>query len=220
MSARLLNLLDRLPSSAQRWLMILVPLALLGVLVTGFVLAPQGTGRHPEQASVTGRLLPPTQTAATPAPAQPTRTGEVQRPRTRSRAAHHPQVRGPVSEQPAAPPPNSAEGLRLVVARRFAIAYMPYQVGRLPGWARTAIERTCTPAFARYLLDQPAQLTPLQAAHPKTIETYRVASVEPAGAPDTVVVSYVSEQDSADTGEFVLRLVGEHGHWLVARLEA
>jgi len=79
MSARLLNLLDRLPSSAQRWLMILVPLALLGVLVTGFVLAPQGTGRHPEQASVTGRLLPPTPTAATPAPAQPTRTGEVER---------------------------------------------------------------------------------------------------------------------------------------------
>jgi hypothetical protein len=108
----------------------------------------------------------------------------------------------------------------LAVARRFAVAYMPYQVGRLPGWARTAIKATCTPALARYLLGQPAQLTPLQAAHPKTIETYRVATVEPAGGPDTVVVSYVSKQDSADTGEFVLKLVSEHGHWLVARLEA
>ena len=47
----------------------------------------------------------------------------------------------------------------LAVARSFAVAYMPYQVGRLPRWARTAIERTCTPAFARYLLAQPAQLT-------------------------------------------------------------
>jgi hypothetical protein len=110
--------------------------------------------------------------------------------------------------------------MMLAAARRFAVAYMPYQVGRLPRWARTAIEQTSTPEFARYLLAQPAQLTPLQAAHPKTIETYRVASVEPAGAPDTVAVNYVSEQDSADTGEFLLRLVKVHGRWLVARLEA
>ena len=108
----------------------------------------------------------------------------------------------------------------LAVARSFAVAYMPYQVGRLPQWARTAIERTCTPAFARYLLAQPALLTPLQGAHPKTIETYRVASVEPAGAQATVAVSYVSQEDTADTGEFVLRLVKQHGHWQVARLEA
>ena len=96
----------------------------------------------------------------------------------------------------------------LAVARRFAIAYMPYQVGRLPPWARTAIYRTCTPAFARYLLAQPAQPTPLQAAHPNAIESYRVASVEPAGAPDTVAVSHVSAQDSADTGEFALTSAG------------
>jgi hypothetical protein len=108
----------------------------------------------------------------------------------------------------------------LAVARSFAVAYMPYQVGRLPRWARAAIERTCTPAFARYLLAEPAQLTPLQAAHPKAIETYRVASVEPAGDPDTVAVSYVSEQAGADTGEFLLRLAREHGRWLVADLEA
>ena len=108
----------------------------------------------------------------------------------------------------------------LAVARRFAVAYMPYQVGRLPSWVRTAIEGTCTPGFARYLLAQPARVTALQAAHPNTVETYRVASVEPAGTPDTVAVSYVSEQDSADTGELLLRLVREHGRWLVASLEA
>lgn len=108
----------------------------------------------------------------------------------------------------------------LAVARRFAVAYMAYQVGRLPGWARRAIERTCTPAFAHYLLAQPPRPTALHAAHPKTTETYRVAGLEPAAATDTVVVSYASEQDSADGGELLLRLVREHGRWLVASLEA
>ncbi len=108
----------------------------------------------------------------------------------------------------------------LAVARRFAVAYMPYQVGRLPRWARTAFAQTCTPGFARYLLAQPARPTALQAAHAKAIETYRVAGVQPAGTPDTVTVSYVSEQDSADTGEFLLRLVKENGSWLVDTLEA
>jgi hypothetical protein len=110
--------------------------------------------------------------------------------------------------------------MMLAVARRFAVAYMPYQVGRLPRWARTTFARTCTPAFARYLLAQPARPTALQAAHTKAVETYRVASVEPSGAPDAVAVSYDSEQDSADTGELLVRLVREHGRWLVASLEA
>jgi hypothetical protein len=109
--------------------------------------------------------------------------------------------------------------MMLAVARRFAVAYMPYQVGRLPRWARTAFAGTCKPGFARYLLAQPARPTALQAAHPKAIETYRIAGLEPAGATDTVAVSYVSEQDSADAGELLLRLVKEHGRWLVASLE-
>jgi hypothetical protein len=110
--------------------------------------------------------------------------------------------------------------MMLAVARQFAVAYMPYQVGRVPRWARTAFARTCTPGFARYLLAQPARPTALQAAHPNATETYRVAMVEPAGAPDTVAVGYVSEQDRADTGELLLGLVREHGRWLVASLEA
>jgi hypothetical protein len=76
--------------------------------------------------------------------------------------------------------------MMLAVAHRFAVAYMPYQVGRLPGWARTAFARTCKPGFARYLLAQPARPTALQVAHPNAAETYRVTSVEPAAAPDTV----------------------------------
>jgi hypothetical protein len=213
--------------------MIAVPLVLLGVLVGGFALAPTVTGNRPEQVGAAVRVLPPSPTTAARPHVRPDRpalgTGQGSpaavaglggRSRTRLWAARRPPARGPVSEQSVRASPRTGEGMMLAVARSFAVAYMPYQVGRLPRWARAAIERTCTPAFARYLLAQPAQPTPLQAAHPKDIETYRVASVEPAGDPDTVAVSYVSQQASADTGEFLLRLVGEHGHWLVAELEA
>ena len=78
----------------------------------------------------------------------------------------------------------------LAVARRFAAAYMPYQVGRLPGWARVAIRRTCTPAFARYLLSRPAEPSPLLSAHPTDAETYQVASVNLAAGSNRVSVSY------------------------------
>jgi hypothetical protein len=225
MSDRPFGLPDRLPSWARRWLMAVLPLALLGALVVGFALAPRPGGTHSDRPRSVG-LLPPFPTTTTDAPARPApplesgrshvsaRARGGQGERERSRTGHRP----PVSERP--PAPGSGEGMMLAVARRFAVAYMPYQVGRLPRWARTSFARTCTPGFAAYLLAQPARPTGLQAAHPKAIESYRVAGVEPAGAPDTVAVSYVSEQDSADRGEFALRLAREHGRWLVASLEA
>ena len=107
----------------------------------------------------------------------------------------------------------------LAVARRFALAYMPYQIGRLPRWARATIARTCTPAFARYLLAHPARQTPLLAAHPNDVETYRVASVNLVAGVNRVSVSYVSVQDPADTGAFLLTLAERHGRWLVAGLD-
>ena len=42
----------------------------------------------------------------------------------------------------------------------------------------------------------------------------------PRGPSILAAINYVSEQDSADTGEFLLKLVKAHGRWLVARLEA
>jgi hypothetical protein len=107
----------------------------------------------------------------------------------------------------------------LTVPRRFALAYMPYQIGRLPHWARAAIARTCTPGFARYLLAHPARQTPLLAAHPDDVETYRVASVNLAAGANRAAVSYVSTQDPADTGAFLLTLAKRHGRWLIARLD-
>lgn len=107
----------------------------------------------------------------------------------------------------------------LAAAKRFAAAFMPYQVGRLPGWARAAINRTCTPAFAHYLISQPAEQSPLLSAHPTAAETYRVASVNLAVGSNRVSVSYVSQQDRADTGAFLLTLAHRYGRWLVAGLE-
>jgi hypothetical protein len=179
MSARLLGALDRGPPWARRSLMIAVPLALLGALVAGFALAPTEPVHRSEPAGAAALVLPPSPRTTTQAhvrPAPPAlRTGQgspaAVAPQhalstTRPRAARRPPVRGPVSEQPRPASHRSGEGMMLAVGRSFAVAYIPYQVGRLPQWARAAIERTCTSAFARYLLAQPAQLTPVQAAHP------------------------------------------------------
>jgi hypothetical protein len=107
----------------------------------------------------------------------------------------------------------------LAVARQFAVAYMPYEIGRLPGWARAAITRTCTRAFARYLLAHPARQTSLLAAHPNDVEAYRVASVNLAAGADRAAVSYVSAQDRADTGAFLVTLAKRRSRWLVAGLD-
>jgi hypothetical protein len=107
----------------------------------------------------------------------------------------------------------------LAVARRFALAYMPYQVGRLPRWARATITRACTPTFARYLLAHPARQTPPLAAHPNVVETYRVASINLTAGPSRISVSYVSVQDPADTGAFLLILARWNGRWVIAGLD-
>jgi hypothetical protein len=126
---------------------------------------------------------------------------------------------GGVGNPERPPSPGSPAGAMLAVAKRFAAAYMPYQIGRLPGWARTEIKRTCTLAFAHYLLSRPAQQSPLLSAHPTDAETYRVASFNLAAGSNRVSVSCVSEQDRADTGAFLLTLTQRHGRWVVAALE-
>jgi hypothetical protein len=59
----------------------------------------------------------------------------------------------------------------------------------------------------------------LVTAHPTDAETYRVASVNLAPGKHRVSVSYISQQDPADTGAFLLTLADRHGRWLVAALE-
>ena len=217
MSARPRSALDRVPVWARRGLMIALPLLLLGMLVAGFALAPTPATRH---ASRSG-LLPPSR-AQLSRPPDPTRVSTEatasartsRTPRFRGSGA-----RGGVGDPERPPSPRSPAGAMLAVAARFAAAHMPYQIGRLPDWARAAIKGTCTPAFAHYLLSQPAEQSPLLSAHPTAAETYRVASVNLASGSNRVSVSYVSQQDRADTGAFLLTLAHRYSRWLVAGLE-
>jgi len=216
MTARPRSARDRVPVWARRGWMIALPLLLFGVLVAGFALAPTRAARHARIG-----LLPPSQ-ARLSRPTAPTAVSAEATASTRTNPTSRflvPGARGGVGDPERPPSPRSSVGAMLAVAARFATAYMPYQVGRLPGWARAAIKRTCTPAFAHYLLSRPAQQSPLLAVHPTDAETYRVASVNLAAGSNRVSVSYVSKQDRADTGAFLLTLAHRHGRWVIAALE-
>ena len=217
MSARPRSARDRVPVWARRGSMIGVPLVLFGVLVAGFALAPTPATRH---ASRSG-LLPPSRARLSRPPAPTTVSTEAT---ARARTSRTPRLLGPgarggVGDPERRPSPRSPAGAMIAVAARFAAAYMPYQVGRVPGWARAAIKRTCTPAFAHYLLSRPAEQSPLLSAHPRDAETYRVVSVNLATGTNRVSVSYVSEQDRADTGAFLVTLTRRYGRWFVDGLE-
>ena len=224
MIERLIERVERLPMGARRGLMVLLPVLLLAVVAAAFAFAPTvGTVPRHRSASTSATLLPPASTgtiststqAATRAPssAAATRGARGSRPLQALNGGEAPRS----GERP--PSPRAPVGRMLAVARQFSDAYMPYQIGRLPGWVRETIERTCTPAFARYLLAQPPRLTAQLAADPKAIETYRVAGVFPIRL-GSVRVNYAAEQDSADTGAFVLTLTARGGGWLVSGLEA
>jgi len=216
MSERRGSALDRMPVWARRGLMVALPLMLFAVLVAGFALAPTPAARHASRIP----LLPPSRARLSRPPAPTTAGTEATASTRTSRTPRFLGARGGVGDPERPPSPRSPVGAMLAVAARFAAAYMPYQVGRLPGWARTAIKRTCTPAFAHYLLSRPAEQSPLLRAHPTDAETYRLASVNLAAGSNRVSVSYVSEQDRADTGAFLLTLARHRGRWLVAALEA
>ena len=214
MSTRPRSALDRAPVCARRGLMIAMPLLLVGVLVAGFALAPTPASRHVSSI----HLLPPSRLRLS-RPRAPTTEGTEAMASTLPNRTPRALGRGGVGNPERPPSPRSPAGAMLAVAKRFATAYMPYQVGPLTGWARTAIKRTCTPAFAHYLLSRPAEQSPRVSAHPTDAETYRVASVNLAAGSNRVSVSYVSDQDRADTGAFLLTLAHRHGRWLVAALE-
>jgi hypothetical protein len=198
------------------------PVLLITVLVAGFALAPTPSGRHARHATASERLLPPSGSNATPGVPSAGRAPQATQgapANERSSASRSGEARRQVGNPERPPPPRSPLGEMLSVARQFSVAYMPYQIGRLPRWVRTAIEETCTTAFAHYLLAHPAQIPPLLNAHPRDVETYQVASVNLAASTNRVSVSYVSEQDRADTGAFLLTLTRRRGHWLVVGLE-
>lgn len=217
MSAWPRSALDGVPVWTRRGLMIALPLLLSGVLVAGFAFAPTPATRHARRIG----LLPPSgaQLSRPPAPTPLNTEPTASTVKSRTPRFPGPGTRGGIGNPERLPSSRSPAGAMLAVAARFAAAYMRYQIGRLPSWARAAMKRTCTPAFAHYLLSRPAEQSPLLSAHPTDVETYRVASVNLAAGSNRVSVSYVSEEDRADTGAFLLTLAHRHGRWLVVALE-
>ena len=208
MIGRLLNALDRLPGWCQRGLVIVFPLLFFGVLVAAFALAPSGGGGPRGRSTTADRLLPPV------AGSVPARTAPVA-PSARSASLPQGTTSG-LDVDPDEPLPRASPLLgMLATARSFASAYLLYEIGQLPRWVRRTIVATCTPVFARYLLAQPAELAGPYAAHPGDVDVARVVSASFAGGV-SVEVSYVAEQDSADTGAFLVKLARAGGRWLVA----
>lgn len=208
MIGRLLNALDRLPGWWQRGMVIVFPLVLFGVLVAAFALAPSGGGPPARRSTAANRLLPP---AATSVPARTAPVTASLRSSAPTRAMKPGLIIDPDEPLPRASP---LLGM-LATARSFASAYLLYEIGQLPRWVRRTIVATCTPAFARYLLAQPAELAGPYAAHPGDVDVARVVSASFAGGV-SVEVSYLAEQDSADTGAFLVKLARRGGRWLVA----
>jgi hypothetical protein len=221
MIGRLLSAMDRQPLRARRG--VVAPLLLLGVVVAAFALALTGPGTSSRRATARDLLLPPGESSVRAATPPPAATQLPLRPRGAQASG-------------GARPPRSTDA-RGVGLGTWSGRFHPVAGGAgcsrsrggsrsptyrtrsgFPGWARSGIRRTCTPTFARYLLAHPAQLSPLLAAHPKAVEIYRVVSVMRAPGANTVQVNYVAEQDSADTGAFVVMLVNLRGRWLVADL--
>jgi hypothetical protein len=204
----MLTALDRLPGWWQRGIVIVFPLLLFGVLVAAFALAPSSGGGPRGRSTAADRLLPP---AATSVPAH---TAPIP-PSTRRTSLLSGTTSG-LDVDPDEPLPRASPLLgMLAAARSFASAYLLYEIGRLPRWVRRRIVATCTPAFARYLLAQPAELAGLYAAHPRDVEVDRVVSASFAGGV-SVEVSYIAEHDSADTGAFLVKLARRGGRWLVS----
>lgn len=209
----------RLARTRCRVATVAFPVGLLALLAAGFALAPTAT-RRADGSAANSQLLPPA--ASKPAGSLRARVQQVTRS-TGGSASPPPtgrgRSRGEVGDPEGPPSPASSRGAMLAIARQFALAYMPYQIGRLPRWARAAITRTCAPRLARYLLAHPARQTPLLAAHSNDVETYRVASVNLAAGANRAAVSYVAAQDPADTGAFLLTLAKRRGRWLIAGLQ-
>jgi hypothetical protein len=142
----------------------------------------------------------------------------VERPRAEDGMAPEPTTHhGPLvlGAEPSAPAAGKAANVR--TARRFTMAFLQYQVGRLSPAVRRAIQATTTPSFARTLLSEPPRLP--HGVQPPPLP--RVQSIEPTAGSQAGAVAVVVEL-LAPTGE--MRAITEslsrsHQEWRISGLE-
>jgi hypothetical protein len=109
----------------------------------------------------------------------------------------------------------------LVVARRFAAAYLRYQVGELGSAVRQAIAGTCTPAFAAQLLSHRPSLPPGTRPDQVRQRLVAVAPLERLPGAAVTLVTVRAAGPSRAASAFELRLVRAPSRprgWRVARM--
>ena len=143
-------------------------------------------------------------------------------PATPVRAAEPPEAIHPP------PPPSPTTPLArtiLRVARRFAGAYLRYQIGQHPLAVERTLSATCTPSFAHLLIAQPARIPDAQRRNP----AYRPAALTRViytgqaslrtGAPQQIVIAtYHTLRNPRVRGQLTMHLVGSGRTWRVADL--
>jgi hypothetical protein len=108
------------------------------------------------------------------------------------------------------------------VARRFAVADMSYEVGRLGPAVRRTVTRTCTPAFAAELLSHRPSLPPGVRAGQVLQRVVGVTALERLRHQAVVLVTVRSVRGGGaggmapPPGAFELPLIPRAGSWRVS----
>jgi len=158
---------------------------------------------------------------------RPVATSASQAPSTAAPATPVGTAEPPETIHPAPPPSPSSPRARMIlrVARRFAVAYLRYQIGQHPPAVKRALSATCTPTFARLLIAQPARIPDGQRRNPtyQPAELTRVtytgqASLGPGPQEQIVIATYHTIRHPSVRGQLTVHLIGNSGSWRVADL--
>jgi hypothetical protein len=113
----------------------------------------------------------------------------------------------------------------LLVATRFARAYLVYQTGRHPPPVEQALRATCTRRFARLLLAQPARVPNGERHNPAYVPaaiahiTYTgAASLGPGPRVQIVIATYHTIGHPNVGGQLTIHVTASGGAWRVADL--
>jgi hypothetical protein len=158
---------------------------------------------------------------------RPVATTAFQAPTTAAPATAVGTAEPPEAIHPAPPP--SPRGLRtrtiLHVARRFADAYLRYQIGQHPPAVKRTLVATCTPSFAHLLIAQPARIPDGQRRNPayQPAELTRVtytgqASLRPGPPEQIVIATYHTIRHPSVRGQLTVHLTESGRGWRVADL--
>lgn len=158
---------------------------------------------------------------------RPVATSASQVPSTTPPATPVGTAEPPEAIHPPPPPSPTTPRARTIlrVARRFADAYLRYQIGQHPPAVKRTLSATCTPAFAHLLIAQPALIPDAQRRNPAyrpavlTRVTYTgQASLRPGPPQQIAIATYHTLRNPSVRGQLTIHLIGSGETWRVADL--